>query len=796
MKGNVVPPTSGDRLPITLFKNGFRELVSVVPPNAPLSPRSKLAVASLGKAPGIKYKTGLWGGFAWQIHDTTLENVKQWVQDGANIGLRAEHWPCVDIDVLDQTTANIIEPIVLASLGPAPVRIGLPPKRLLMYRLEGEPFGRIGMKLLRGRQDYLVEVLGAGRQYLVHGTHPSGNRYSWSCDLATLQPDQLTPISRAKVEQMFATLAEQLEALGWECVIHGEQNKAQRTMVVQDTLKAPSLEALREAVALIPNPKETDRDGYIRMGFAIKAAAQADEFEGLDIFLDWGSRWEGGTNDPETVRRDWRGLVGPYSIGWSWVEQLAKRDGYVGGDEFEVLSPAEDERSSDDGSFEPSTESEKALAREVFREHGHRIRYMASAKKWVVWDGRRWKDDVTKEAEEHVGLTLDRLAHELLHCGGSEAEKRAVKMRAELLGSAHKREAVLRFVKTDQRIALTPEQLDADPLLLNTPVGMVDLRTLTVLPHDPLRLCSKTTGVGPDFEADCPVFKRFLSEATGGDQELEDYLQRVAGYALTGLTQEQVFFFFWGPGGNGKSVFLNALSGAVADYGKRAPMDTFTAAKGERHTTDLAGLKGSRLVIASEVQAGRRWDEARLKDMTGGDRVSARFMRGDFFTYVPQFKIIFAGNHKPDIRDIDAAIRRRVQLIPFTVTPALADPLLSQKLESEYPAILAWAIRGCMEWQRLGLAAPNAVRGATQEYFSEQDVFARWIEERCEPDGKARTKASDLFQDYREWANTNGEYVGSQRRLGTALKRMGFRSSKSNVFFWDGIRIRSVFEVS
>jgi P4 family phage/plasmid primase-like protien len=787
--------------PLTLFRNGFRELVSVVPPHAPLSPRSTLANSSLGKAPGKKYSTGLWGGYDWLHHIATEEDVKQWAQDGANIGLLAEQYPAVDIDVLDDTLANIITDIVQASLGAAPVRVGRPPKRLLMYRLEGEPFGRMGMRLARGSKEYLVEVLGAGRQYLVLGTHPSGHSYTWSCDLESLTPDHLTPVTRAKVETMFAALSEQLEALGWECVVQGERT-GERPEVVQESLKAPSLAALREAVAMIPNPADMDRDGYIRMGFAIRAASQDDEWEGLAIYQEWASRWEGGTNDPDVVQRDWRGLAGPYAIGWSWIEQVAKRYGYVGGAEFSELADqegGEDSRPADTGSYVPNSRSEKALAREVYKEHGHRIRYMAPARAWLVWDGSKWKRDATAEAEELAGFALDRIASELMTHGGSANEKRLNKAWTEVLGSAWKREAVLKFLKTDQRIAITPEQLDADPWLLNTPLGIVNLKTGNLSPPDSALLCSRTTAVGPDFEVGCARWMSFLEEATGGDADVIVFLQRWFGYCLTGVTFEQKLVVNWGPGGNGKSVMANLMIYLLHEYARSAPSSTFARSHAERHPTDIAGLQGARLVVATETQGGSAWDEEKIKQLSGGDRVSARFMRGDFFDFNPQFKLLVLGNHKPEIRNVDAALRRRVLLVPFTMTPKVVDPLLLETLKGEAPAILAWMIRGCLDWQQKGLAIPALVRDATEEYFSSEDAIGRWIQERCMESPEHTTATNDLFDSWREWAHHNNEYVGSLKRFAQAVAAKGFsrwKDPKSRRHGFSGLRILSDAERS
>ena len=208
----------------------------------------------------------------------------------------------------------------------------------------------------------------------------------------------------------------------------------------------------------------------------------------------------------------------------------------------------------------------------------------------------------------------------------------------------------------------------------------------------------------------------------------------MSGYALTGLTQAHSLFFMHGVGANGKSTFINAITGCVGDYHRTAPIETFIASTQERHPTDLAGLRGARLVTAVETDEGRRWNESKIKALTGGDKVAARFMRQDFFEFVPQFKLLFAGNHKPGLQSVDEAIRRRIHLIPFTVTipPEERDEDLAERLRTEWPGILAWAIAGCLEWQEHGLAPPEAVTAATGSYLEAEDAIAAWMDERCQ----------------------------------------------------------------
>jgi putative DNA primase/helicase len=280
----------------------------------------------------------------------------------------------------------------------------------------------------------------------------------------------------------------------------------------------------------------------------------------------------------------------------------------------------------------------------------------------------------------------------------------------------------------------------------------------------------------------CPTWLQFLHDSTAGDNELIAFMQRMAGYSLTGDVREHALFFVYGTGGNGKGTFLNTLAWILGDYAKVASMETFTEAKNERHPQELASLTGRRLVTAQETEEGKRWAESRIKALTGGDPITARFMRQDEFTFMPQFKLIIAGNHKPGLRNVDEAIKRRLHLIPFTVTipPEKRDPLLAEKLRAEAAGILAWCVQGCLEWQRIGLAAPDAVKVATEEYLSANDVFQQWVEECCKVQRGLSATPSALHKSYKAWAEDRDEYVMAQTKFSQLLDSRGFHQLKSN----------------
>jgi putative DNA primase/helicase len=784
--------------PEDLFEKGYTDLISVIPPGAQLTPSSKIPQMFVGKIPGRQLPNGLWCGYDWRKAQHTLEEVRAWLPAVANVGLRADRFPAVDIDVLDEATAQIIQDAAVAALGDAPVRTGRHPKRLMMYRLEGEPFSR--MRLLfecKGKQ-YMVEILGRGQQYLVHGTHPQTLQpYAW--DEAITPATDLTPITREKANAFLTQLEGALEMLGMVNIERsGDGHVAGATAGEQESLKAPSLDLLREAVRAIPNTNELfpGRDDYIRLGYAIRAAGSEDQDEAFSIYAEWAAKWKGnGTyagNDPELVLGDWRRFKGPFTLGWLWLCEQAKQFGFdAAALDFEAVADGP----SDAAAKPAPLYSDQWLADRVVSRQAGNLRFVPQKSQFLAWEAGTWQPDAELLAEDVVKRELRAIAHEVLSRGVTPKELKDSAARAEAICTAWKVPAVASLVKSDRAIAVNMNALDHDPWILNTPGGIVDLTTGIMGPAEPDALCTKSTSVLPDYNGTCPRWLAFLAEATGGDQELVAYLQRLCGYGLTGSTREQQLTFIFGPGGNGKSVFLSAVSGIFGDYARTASMDTFTASFNEKHSTDVAMLTGARLVTASETQAGKRWDEPRLKSLTGGEIVTARFMRQDNFSFVPQFKLIFVGNHKPEIRDVDAAMRRRIQMVPFTVTPASVDKELGAKLREEWPAILAWMIAGCLEWQESGLLVPSAVQAATVEYFSEEDAVGRWLKDATEPSTDSTLTSQTLYLSWREWANRTGEYVGTLKRMSAALVARKFerwRDGKTRQMGFRGLKLREL----
>jgi P4 family phage/plasmid primase-like protien len=420
----------------------------------------------------------------------------------------------------------------------------------------------------------------------------------------------------------------------------------------------------------------------------------------------------------------------------------------------------------------PPEFTDDAIALRFSAEFSRALKYVDDWSRWMVWDGRVWKRDNTLRVYDLIRRTIRAI--------GPESSDDRVRAK---LAAASTVAAIEKLARSDRRHALTADNWDANPWLLNTPAGIVNLETGEIGPHDPAQLMTKCTAAAPGHVEECPQWRLFLDRVTGNDPLLEAYLKRCAGYWLTGLTTEHAMWFLYGTGRNGKGVFLNTLTRIMGDYAMTASPDTFTADGHGKHLTVLARLQGARLVVSQETEEGVPWAEARIKSVTGGDPITANYMRQDPFTYLPNFKLAIAGNHKPSLKSVDQAIRARLNLTPFTVTiPASErDPGLSEKLWEEAPGILAWMLEGCWDWRHSRLAPPAKVTEATEEYFDAEDLTGIWLGECCDrTNPNAAVASSLLFECWCWWATGQGERSGTQKAFNQTMERHGFVKKHQN----------------
>jgi len=457
--------------------------------------------------------------------------------------------------------------------------------------------------------------------------------------------------------------------------------------------------------------------------------------------------------------------------------------------------------------------SDLGNAERLVREHGADLRFVPGWGVWLVWTGVRWAIDdlggamraakatartLLAEATEDANAANRRLAaspeDDLARAAKSAAEQ---KVRWAIRSqSARSLESMVRIASSDGAVVVSHTQLDADPWLLNCTNGTIDLRTGELRAHDRDDLITKLAPVAYDASAQCPTWEAFLARCMGGDATLITYLGRIIGYALTGSTREHILVFFYGAGANGKSTFLTTVQRIMGDYASGAARGLLFGSRGDRHPTELASLHGKRFVVAPEIEAASSFDEALVKDLTGGDVVTARRMREDFWSFVPTHKLFIAGNHRPTVRGDDLGIWRRLRLVPFTVTiPANErDARLPEKLAAELPGILAWAVRGALEWQRDGLGDPLAVTEATEAYRADSDTVGDFFASRLTFDPNGRIARKALRDLYESWSGENGyDHLVGPKKLAERLRSHGvkegaIRTPSGPRDGWHGVR--------
>lgn len=426
-----------------------------------------------------------------------------------------------------------------------------------------------------------------------------------------------------------------------------------------------------------------------------------------------------------------------------------------------------------------------------------KARWCQQWKTWLTWDGQRWHREGDLLARQRAKATVRSIYTEASQA--SDEDRVKISKHGQRSESVQRVDAMLKAAKAEKGMAIRAEDLDPDGWLLNCSNGIVDLKTGELLSHTPEYLITKMVKVDYKPEATCHNWLSFLDEIMCGDQEMISYLQRAVGYSLTGDTSEQCIFILHGTGANGKSTFLSPINTILQDYAMQSPVETFLDNRKKGANNDVARLQGARFVTASEPNADQRFAENLLKQVTGSDVVSARFLNQEFFDFKPVFKLFLATNHKPKVNSDDRAIWRRLRLIPFEVTipDHQQDKHLLGKLESELEGILAWAVQGCLEWQKEGLGMPGRIQEATNEYAKEMDTFGRFLDDCCEQDTGLKTNTKALFNRYVGWCHEEGEQPLTKVMFGKKLGELGFEPARDRTGRgWKGVGLLQNYDMT
>lgn len=434
---------------------------------------------------------------------------------------------------------------------------------------------------------------------------------------------------------------------------------------------------------------------------------------------------------------------------------------------------------------------------------GDRIRYSYVNGKWLYYDGRKWCFDVTGAIQRMADEIIEQMRNDedyyvknAPESMDTDAAEKAFMKHLKQSRSNRSKESMIK--EAQHHVPITPDQLDIHKSLLNTPNCIINLRTGSVEQHDKDKFITKITNCEYTDKIDHPRWDSFLNSTFGGDQALIRYIQKAIGYSLTGSTQEQCAFFCYGIGRNGKSTFLETISDALGDYATNIQPETIMVKPGTSGpTSDIARLKGARFVNCAEPNEGVRLNEGLVKQLTGGDKVTASRKYENEFEFYPEFKLWMSTNHKPVIRGTDVGIWRRICLIPFTVCipEDKVDKHLKFKLHQELPGILKWAVDGCLMWQREGLKQPAAVQQATAEYRSEMDVISAFLDACCIiTNDPRRERAKDMFIAYAKWAKENNEYEMKSTKFGIELSKRFNKLRANDGVYYLGVQLSTDFK--
>ena len=791
------------------FQRGFDKIIPIAPPGSKLYPNSKIAQDNVGKVPTFPSENSdYWGGMSpqskpgnhvkWNDHKTSLRDCEFWDSKKSGVGLRSDYFPAIDIDIeAKEISAMVLDKTYEFFECKPPCRTGKPPKRLLMFRTE-KPFGKKRLDFMDEHgEHYAVEILGQGNQYVIDGIHPRGMPYTF--DWEPQSPEVLKELTEDEAVAYLKFISELLELLGCE-VLTKDVSKTDVTPT--ERLIANDLDMFLKALMMLPNNDKVapTRDKYFKVCAAVYNATAADRDKGKEGWLSFSDRWNDPVrrNDPEYADAmfDSCATSGNRRVGAEFIYRLAREHGNFNYGEV-VFSDASDLVVEPEVPFEPFSHQELVI--DMANQLAKRAVFIPELGVWAFRDQMIWQPDPSGEKYNSLMYRwiLEYFQERIRQLEGMQLNNEAkAEIRGMLSRQSHMMACFNVLTKSHPELHRALHLFDANPDILNTPDGVFCLKTGQMLEVDFNRddhLCLKQTLCSPDFSMPTPHWDRFLKMITrvinpqdegiqpmpDGDPEIIEFLQVFGGYALTGHTSDNKFAFLYGTGGNGKSTLLEVMRALFGLYATKVNSEVFTRAKKDNHPTAMTAFHGARFAYCSEFDEDDSFDSARIKELTGGDSITARRMHKDYYTFLPTHTLAIASNWRPRLDTVDDAIKRRVMLVPFDLKleDHEKDPTLKSKLAQEYPGILAWFIRGAVKWYQSGLPTTLRIQIGTKKYFDESDVIQQFLDERCivrVNDPNLIVLKKDLFA---AWDNySRNEYRG-KFRLGktTFLSRIESR---------------------
>lgn len=714
------------------------------------------------------------------------------------VGLRTGRVIAVDLDIKHSTVARLMREFVELFSGAAPTRIGLPPKALMIYRADAR-FSKVTSPVFVSPDGakHKVEILADGQYFVAFGIHPdTDSPYQWVTNENPLN----TPLS-------------QLESIKAE---HGLQ-------IVDEFERLAIAMGWRKEGERIPRSTYLSDPNDWTAGISRTDPETVENVDRVRSAL--------GTISADCSRDEWRNvLFAILSTGWTCAGELCREWSLTAPDRFDgdglrnVLDSAKADRpngitlgtlfaiAKGNGWVDPRK------AKQQFDSYGDisngrrfadRFRgsflFVHATSTWYVWNGQRWKPCDTGEAmaaakaiaDECISETLSKLKEE-----GTEAAKRSHTQALGVHRSIQKLEAMLKAASTEPGMSIAhPGLFDSDPLKINVRNGVLDLKTGQLLPALPEMHGSRLAGVEYDRLAQCPRWLDFVHATMNGDSEMVAFMQRVCGYALTGLVDEEVLFFFYGTGANGKSVFANVILAAFGEYGvtvRAALLARDHKGSGSDAEREKARLPGSRITLMNETGQADMWDDQRMKEMVSREKISARQLYAESFEFMPTHKLFIRGNHQPGAMDSGEGFWRRIVLIGFTRQFSEAErvpDLDRQIIERELPGVFAWMVDGCLHWQKYRLQIPKKVKDAVNAYRKDTDLMGEWLESECIRRPDVEGISSELFTNYVNFLKAANVNAPSRSVFGRQLVQRGFRKRESNgKTFYVGLAIRCPFD--